>query len=79
MENGNLVQPWLSAPLQPTSWEETCPYRVTRGAWDPTNSDRLDVLQEIVGYPQTKPLTSEEKDLVWKFRFYLSTQKKVGP
>jgi len=32
----------------------------------------------IVGYPQTKPLTSEEKDLVWKFRFYLSSQKKVS-
>jgi len=38
----------------------------------------LVVLQVIVGYPQTKPLTSEEKDLVWKFRFYLSAQKKVS-
>ena len=36
------------------------------------------LLQVIVGYPQTKPLTSEEKDLVWKFRFYLSAQKKVS-
>ena len=40
--------------------------------------DELDALQVIVGYPQTKPLTSEEKDLIWKFRFYLSTQKKVS-
>ncbi len=31
----------------------------------------------IVQYPPTKPLTSEEGDLVWKFRFYLSNQKKV--
>jgi len=42
-------------------------------------NDKLDMLlQVIVGYPQTKPLTSEEKDLVWKFRFYLSAQKKVS-
>ena len=43
-----------------------------------TDDSRLAVLQVIVGYPQTKPLTSEEKDLVWKFRFYLSSQKKVS-
>ena len=35
-------------------------------------------LQTIVAYPQTKQLTSEEEDLVWKYRFYLSTQKKVS-
>ena len=33
--------------------------------------------QTIVGYPPTKALSSEEKDLVWKFRFYLSSQKTV--
>lgn len=33
--------------------------------------------QQIVGYPSTKVLTSEEKDLVWQFRFYLTNQKKV--
>lgn len=33
--------------------------------------------QAIVAYPPTKVLTSEEQDLVWKFRFYLSSQKKV--
>lgn len=35
------------------------------------------ILQEIVRYPPTKTLTSEEEDLVWKFRFYLCNQKKV--
>ena len=34
--------------------------------------------QQIVGYPSTKVLTSEEKDLVWQFRFYLTNQKKVN-
>ena len=33
--------------------------------------------QVIVQYPPTKPLSSEEGDLIWKFRFYLSNQKKV--
>ncbi|KAL3866076.1 hypothetical protein ACJMK2_043415 [Sinanodonta woodiana] len=36
-----------------------------------------DFLNVIVGYPPTKVLTSEEQDLVWKFRFYLSFQKKA--
>ncbi|KAK3601062.1 hypothetical protein CHS0354_029288 [Potamilus streckersoni] len=36
-----------------------------------------DILNVIVGYPPTKVLTSEEQDLVWKFRFYLSFQKKA--
>ncbi|QRV75171.1 atypical/PIKK/PI3K kinase [Ceratobasidium sp. AG-Ba] len=31
-----------------------------------------DELTAIVNYPPTQPLSSEEKDLVWKFRFYLS-------
>ena len=34
-------------------------------------------VQSIVGYPPTQTLSSEEEDLVWKFRFYLSSQKKV--
>lgn len=34
--------------------------------------------QKIVEYPPTRNLTSEEKDLVWKFRFYLSSSKKVS-
>lgn len=33
--------------------------------------------QIIVSYPPTKQLTSEEQDLVWKFRYYLTTQEKV--
>lgn len=36
-----------------------------------------DNLNAIVAYPPTKVLTSEEQDLVWKFRFYLSSQKKA--
>ncbi|KAL5005430.1 hypothetical protein ScPMuIL_018886 [Solemya velum] len=36
-----------------------------------------DWLNIIVSFPPTKPLTHEEEDLVWKFRFYLSTQKKA--
>ncbi|XP_071166399.1 phosphatidylinositol 3-kinase catalytic subunit type 3-like isoform X3 [Mytilus edulis] len=36
-----------------------------------------DQLNAIVGFPPTKMLTSEEQDLVWKFRFYLSSQKKA--
>lgn len=34
--------------------------------------------QIIVSYPPTKQLSSEEQDLVWKFRYYLTTQEKVG-
>ncbi len=34
--------------------------------------------QIIVSYPPTKLLSSEEQDLVWKFRYYLTTQEKVG-
>ncbi|KAL8613416.1 hypothetical protein ACOMHN_057136 [Nucella lapillus] len=36
-----------------------------------------DWLKKIVGYPPATQLTSEEQDLVWKFRFYLSTQKEA--
>ncbi|KAK3098684.1 hypothetical protein FSP39_021968 [Pinctada imbricata] len=36
-----------------------------------------DLLNSIVSYPPTKTLSSEEEDLVWKFRFYLSSQKKA--
>ncbi|KAL1510021.1 hypothetical protein ABEB36_004678 [Hypothenemus hampei] len=36
-----------------------------------------DVLNQIVAYPPTQPLSNEEQDYVWKFRFYLSTQKKA--
>ncbi|EEB15521.1 Phosphatidylinositol 3-kinase catalytic subunit type, putative [Pediculus humanus corporis] len=36
-----------------------------------------DALNTIVGYPPTTQLSVEEQDLVWKFRFYLSNQKKA--
>ncbi|XP_041368204.1 phosphatidylinositol 3-kinase catalytic subunit type 3-like [Gigantopelta aegis] len=36
-----------------------------------------DLLNNIVGYPSIRQLTSEEQDLVWKYRFYLSNQKKA--
>lgn len=32
-----------------------------------------------MSYPPTKQLSSEEQDLVWKFRYYLTTQEKVSP
>ncbi|KAJ9577732.1 hypothetical protein L9F63_005725, partial [Diploptera punctata] len=41
------------------------------------NASMRDVLNTIVAYPPTKQLTTEEQDLVWKFRFYLSNQKKA--
>ncbi|KAH9426447.1 Phosphatidylinositol 3-kinase catalytic subunit type 3, partial [Dermatophagoides pteronyssinus] len=34
-------------------------------------------LNAIVNYPSTQQLTSEEQDLLWKFRFYLRNQKKA--
>lgn len=37
-----------------------------------------DQLHAIVESPPTKTLASEEQDLVWRFRFYLSNQKKVN-
>ncbi|KAK7116058.1 phosphatidylinositol 3-kinase catalytic subunit type 3-like [Littorina saxatilis] len=36
-----------------------------------------DLLKKIVSYPPTTLLSSEEQDLVWKFRFYLSQQKEA--
>uniref|UniRef100_A0A224Z169 Phosphatidylinositol 3-kinase catalytic subunit type 3 n=1 Tax=Rhipicephalus zambeziensis TaxID=60191 RepID=A0A224Z169_9ACAR len=41
------------------------------------NAATRDQLNVIVNYPSTKTLTSEEQDLVWKFRFYLQSQKKA--
>ncbi|XP_034949252.1 phosphatidylinositol 3-kinase catalytic subunit type 3 [Chelonus insularis] len=42
----------------------------------PTSSVR-DALNIIMGYPPTTALSTEEQDLIWKFRYYLSTQKKA--
>uniref|UniRef100_A0A8C4RMH3 Phosphatidylinositol 3-kinase catalytic subunit type 3 n=1 Tax=Erpetoichthys calabaricus TaxID=27687 RepID=A0A8C4RMH3_ERPCA len=41
------------------------------------NAATRDQLNIIVSYPPTKQLTSEEQDLVWKFRYYLTTQEKA--
>lgn len=41
------------------------------------NADVRDMLNVIVAYPATVQLSNEEQDLVWKFRFYLSNQKKA--
>ncbi|XP_046401340.1 phosphatidylinositol 3-kinase catalytic subunit type 3 [Ischnura elegans] len=41
------------------------------------NATVRDMLNTIVAYPPTKQLTTEEQDMVWKFRFYLSNQKKA--
>ena len=32
--------------------------------------------QVILNYAPSQPLTSEEKDLIWKFRFYLTRDKR---
>ncbi|KAJ3094840.1 Phosphatidylinositol (PI) 3-kinase [Phlyctochytrium planicorne] len=36
-----------------------------------------DELNVLLKYPPTKPLSTEEKDLLWKFRFYLTRDKKA--
>ncbi|RKP08211.1 atypical PIKK PI3K protein kinase [Thamnocephalis sphaerospora] len=36
-----------------------------------------DQLNAIIHYPPSQQLTSQEKDLLWKFRFYLSRDKRV--
>ncbi|KAI9291368.1 phosphatidylinositol 3-kinase [Neoconidiobolus thromboides FSU 785] len=41
------------------------------------NSRNRDQLNKIIKYPPTQLLTSEEKDLLWKFRFYLKRDKKA--
>ncbi|KAG5642890.1 hypothetical protein DXG03_001896 [Asterophora parasitica] len=38
--------------------------------------DELGAAQEILNYSPSQPLTSEEKDLIWKFRFYLVRDKR---
>jgi phosphatidylinositol 3-kinase len=41
------------------------------------NSFIRDALQKITQYPPTQKLTFEEQDLVWRYRFYLTANKKV--
>lgn len=42
-----------------------------------TISHNFMLLQEILKYPPTRQLTSTETNLLWKFRFYLSRDKKA--
>lgn len=42
----------------------------------PTSNVR-DALNIIISYPPTTALSTEEQDLIWKYRFYLSNQKKA--
>jgi len=41
------------------------------------NAAVRDSLNKIVNYPPTKTLSAEEQDLIWKFRHYLSSNKKA--
>ncbi|KAJ3291967.1 Phosphatidylinositol (PI) 3-kinase [Borealophlyctis nickersoniae] len=41
------------------------------------NAKIRDELNKILRYPPTQSLTTEEKDLLWKFRFYLTRDKKA--
>lgn len=43
----------------------------------PTAAVRDQLHTIVYRYPPTATLTSEEQDLVWKFRFYLSSHKKA--
>ena len=41
------------------------------------NAETRNRLIEIVGYPSTRALSREEEDLIWKYRYYLSNDKKA--
>ncbi|CAG8435890.1 679_t:CDS:10 [Funneliformis caledonium] len=41
------------------------------------NAKLRDELNEILKYPPTQPLTEEEKDNIWKYRFYLTREKRA--
>ncbi|XP_030755610.1 phosphatidylinositol 3-kinase catalytic subunit type 3 isoform X1 [Sitophilus oryzae] len=41
------------------------------------NAAVRDILNQIVSYPPTQQLSNEEQDYLWKYRFYLSTNKKA--
>ncbi|KIY68853.1 atypical PIKK PI3K protein kinase, partial [Cylindrobasidium torrendii FP15055 ss-10] len=40
------------------------------------NAKIRDSINEILNYAPSQPLNSEEKDLIWKFRFYLARDKR---
>src|SRR5689334_5589834 len=35
------------------------------------------LMQKILSYPLTRQLSLEDKDVLWKFRFYLTSNKRV--
>ncbi|KAG5518093.1 hypothetical protein PMAC_003279 [Pneumocystis sp. 'macacae'] len=41
------------------------------------NANIRDQLNIIMAFPSTQTLTSEEKDLIWKFRYYLSRDRRA--
>ncbi|CAG7641063.1 unnamed protein product, partial [Allacma fusca] len=41
------------------------------------NASMRDQLNAIVNYPPTKPLSANEQDLIWTYRYYLSSNKKA--
>ncbi|CAK7266849.1 Phosphatidylinositol (PI) 3-kinase [Sporothrix epigloea] len=41
------------------------------------NAKVRDELNQIMSYPPTQALSSEEKDLVWKFRYHLTRERKA--
>ena len=41
------------------------------------NPETRNRLTAILAYPITQPLTSEEQDLLWRFRYYLATNNKA--
>ena len=41
------------------------------------NPATRDILAALTTRPSSDPLTSVEKDLIWRFRFYLSNNKKA--
>nr|QWQ57297.1 phosphatidylinositol 3-kinase catalytic subunit type 3 [Macrobrachium nipponense] len=41
------------------------------------NSAIRDILNTIMSYPPIKQLSNDDQDTVWKYRFYLSSQKKA--
>ncbi|EFX03298.1 phosphoinositide 3-kinase [Grosmannia clavigera kw1407] len=41
------------------------------------NAKNRDELNVIMSYPPTQVLTADEKDLVWKFRYHLTREKKA--
>lgn len=41
------------------------------------NPKLRDELNDIMRYPPTRSLTIEQRDLIWRFRFYLSRNKKA--